>query len=542
MFDDSSRLARWCSTLWFPVLTILVLGMVAHGHALRATFFMDDALHITGEHNILDHFGGWMEREFRWLPSLIWERTAAAVGYSAPAFHAWTLGTHLLIGALLFPFSTALLARIAPGLKHQRSIAWCAALLFVCHPLTTEPVHYARCFMIDLVTLFTMLSAWSFLRWWDCRSWRNFGLLLAMVSLAMVSKQPGVLHALGVVGILAVTQMPWRKELGRLFIHHPRVAWGVIVGFGIALAWVPWGHHRLFGQPQFIPNVLTQTRVFWEYAALLFVPVGQSVDHLRAWTTDPRDPAFLLAATALLIGTGGAVWGVIRFPSFRPVAILLALGLWAVFLRFLYVSPETMVEYRMYPAMPFLSIALGWGLWRLAQLPWRGMRYAVPVILLALTTLSWQRSVQWTEATTLAASAAQTQPENLRALGSLQYAASQKGNFQAAVQLKPFADEALANLLKHNETHRWRKHEISRPHLWYETFLRHHVAAIANLQGPEIAFAQAETYLATLREEYPNFYPRRNSIHHPLLDYRNRLEAYLCEQSDLHHELSAVHP
>ena len=63
----------------------------------------------------------------------------------------------MCLAVLVFRLGGRLLAQLGvlPSAASRRQAAFLGALIFACHPLGTEPVHYAKCHMVQLVALFS---------------------------------------------------------------------------------------------------------------------------------------------------------------------------------------------------------------------------------------------------------------------------------------------------------------------------------------------------------------------------------------------------
>ena len=99
---------------------------------------------------------------------------------------------------------------------------------------------------------------------------------------------------------------------------------------------------------QFGLYVLTQCRVLPQYLWRMVFPLNLCSDHLVQTTLDFSDVTAWICATFVLALTAGLVFAWVQ--QWKPWALILALGLAPLLLRWLYVVSEMMVEYRTYPA------------------------------------------------------------------------------------------------------------------------------------------------------------------------------------------------
>ncbi len=154
-----------------PVYLILVVGLIAMGGALRATFYLDDHIFILngtgsapntfrltlGSFQIGDLSAGAREFTiFQIIPTILTLLTNWLFPMSTAAAHSWNLLIHLAFSVMVFRLGKRLLERLcilgSDSSRHQAAL-W-GALIFACHPIGTEPVHYAKCHLVQLVALF----------------------------------------------------------------------------------------------------------------------------------------------------------------------------------------------------------------------------------------------------------------------------------------------------------------------------------------------------------------------------------------------------
>ena len=133
------------------------------------------------------------------------------------------------------------------------------------------------------------------------------------------------------------------------------------------------------------PHGLTQARIFWEYGARLiwpWAPFGLCSDHYVAWSQGWGDvPAVAQLAGIVILGGMGVVLVLRRGAAGRLTGMLLLLALLPVLLRFGYSVRELMIEYRVYPAMPWLGMLAGLGLALVYQKA-RGLGVGLAVVIL----------------------------------------------------------------------------------------------------------------------------------------------------------------
>jgi len=497
---------------WTQYLFVATVAFLAHRFVFQAAFFMDD--HVFLEQGGLTT-NSWMEQEGRWLPFLIWSSTAKMVGISSAAFHALNLAVHIAIACLMLPMGRYLLQRVDwfPNPQSANHAATLGALIFACHPLGTEAVHYARCFMIDLVTLECVVATWCVLKLTEKFSWQWAAGLLGMVLLAAVTKQPGVPLVMANAALIALTFANWgRIGEWKKLRHLPLNRWqwaGVFAGVG-ALLWLvlPWIAYALTigrHQQDFTAHTLTQARVFWEYVQRVLVPFDLSADHYIAWSRGVEDWPAVLGLVGIVGLLGLSIWGMIT-KRYRGAALLLALAMAPLCLRFGYVVRELMVEYRAYPALPWIGLLMGCGLvwlrdWNRAA----GLSTAL-VLLVSFFVLSNDRSALWTNEGNLAADVLDQYPDNMRATTLLQNEALRMGDFKLVLRLMQVADEQLLDHEEGNSLKHGRQYELNRVYQHYAVAQQYAVYAIAELRGVDVALGYADQVIEVMDKRYPGHY------------------------------------
>ncbi len=422
---------------WKYALIALVAWLAHHG-ALQAEFFMDDYGHLLASPAAID--GQWWAVDWRWLPYFIWHAAHSAAGFSGPVFHALNLAVHTSLACILYRVGGDFLeaARFPATLECRRLAALLGALIFACHPLGTEAVHYARCLMIGLVSLFGVLAAWGTLRFAREGSTRWALLALASVGFAAASKNPGLIHAGCGVVIVAAACLDWTS------LRQDRRVWlwtGLLAA--LAVAWAGWWMRHIGPQANFFPHTLTQGRLFWGYLARVAWPMGQSADHWTPWSTSGRDFGAIAGLTGVFLLVAAGLWLSIAKQRRRIWGALLLLAIAPLLARFGYVVHELMVEYRLYPALPWMALIAGAGLaWIWAKFRILGPIFAAG-ILVCCVLLSRNRSNLWQDVDLLWAESIARYPANVRAWTGLQFESLLREDWNQALGMMPSIDRAF---------------------------------------------------------------------------------------------------
>ena len=118
-----------------------------------------------------------------------------------------------------------------------------------------------------------------------------------------------------------------------------------------------------WSEPRFIGHGYTLSRVFWEFAWRSVIPVALSSDHLIAETLVPPgatwwnipDHGAMLAMASLLALAGFSIYLAWR-KSTRLFGTCLFLFVATILFRVLYLIPEFMPEYRIYPGLTWFCL------------------------------------------------------------------------------------------------------------------------------------------------------------------------------------------
>lgn len=457
MQEDGTKGAGGGKQAWLPFLWIVLACAIAHLWCLKSVFYLDDIPQIR-DNELLRNGEVWQGRFLAWTMGWQWLQYQL-FGMSTVGFHAVNWLLHTAVACVLFGFGRDFMKG-----KWPDSVALFGALLFAVHPLGSEIPNYARTQDLAWVTLFSLLAAWAMLLYlraggWELVTgkngeipvfqrtdrWKKLALCVLAVAGAMFSKGPGLFHAVMAVGMIVLAFFPW--GLLKAWRRVGLLALGALLLVGV----VSWATGMLdFGlsslerwkDPRFTGHGYTVARVFWEFAWRSVVPVGLSADHHIAETLIPQgtglwtvpDKVAQIAALGVLALAGLGLWMACR-ERWKLLGVCLALFVGTILFRVLYLIPEFMPEYRIYPGLPWfclgaaIVLAAGWK-WMFAHVSPR-----VPaVILLALFAgLSARRAFLWHDLDRLMADVLRQYPAQARAIWELQKRDVDAGNWQAVI-------------------------------------------------------------------------------------------------------------
>jgi len=444
---------------WLPFACIIAASALAHLWCLGSQFYMDDMQQIRDCEAV--RTGNFTQEALNSWTTLWYVIQYRLFGMSPVAFHAGNWLLHTSVACTLFAFARDFIRGHWPA-----GVAWFGALWFAVHPLASEIPNYARTQDLAWVTLFSMLAAWSmltFMRGSDWKSvpqatdgeipalrkswhrWRWMAACALSVAGATFSKGPGLFHALMAVSAIGLAFMP--QELGNRLRRSPWLILAALVGI-IATAWAlgmfknGLGIHEQWSNPRFIGHAYTLSRVFWEFAWRSVVPLALCSDHQIAETLVPHGTLFwnipdhvaMLAAMGFL-GLTALSWLLAWRKSTRLLGICLALYVATILFRVLFMIPEFMPEYRIYPGLPWFCLGTSIFLTSIWQrlLPSASPAPFAACLLAIFASLAAQRSFAWHDLNRLMANVLQQYPAQGRAIWTLHLHDMDAGNWQAVI-------------------------------------------------------------------------------------------------------------
>lgn len=344
---------------WRPFLWIILASALAHLWCLGSVFFLDDRVTFTNNPTIESgRFWDSLPNAWTYFFYIIQLRL---FGDEPVAIHFVNWLLHTSVACMLFIFARELLEY-----REKSSTALFAALLFAVHPLGSEIPNYARTQDLAWVTLFSLTASWQILIVIRGGNWRNYLYLVLAILGAMLSKGPGLLHALmmvGSVGIACLAPNQWQWIEQRKWPLASFASIGLFALYQLGKIKYHFDIERIFSEPRYLGHAYTLARVFCEFAWRSVIPVCLSADHHIAETMIP------VGAKFWQIPDHGAIWAAVTFLGLTTVSIFLTfrkptrlVGLClflycaTILFRVLYLIPEFMPEYRIYPGLPWFCL------------------------------------------------------------------------------------------------------------------------------------------------------------------------------------------
>jgi hypothetical protein len=455
------------------------------------------------------------------------EKLVSKVGESSWLYHLWNLLFHL--GTACFAFTAGrnvlTLTGLLGGDRERTAAALTGAVLFACHPLCSEALNYAKCLNSITVAMFGMMAVSGASKWLISGGRGPLWMALGGMAGATLSYFPGMTLATAWLAVLVIFRLQTpvvegegSKALADWLARYRMPLWGALAGGGALLCAVMYPYTKnQFGYwaPLFPSHLLTQGRLLWEYLSMTVVPVGLCSDHHVPWSIPGQDGialAGLILAGVIVLACAALVLIRTRTPL-RGWALLVLLALLPLVMRFVYVNAEHFVEYRAYPAVPWLMLMAGTGLVALAgrfpalrRLPLIGGAVVAVIWIL----LSIQRTQVWSSRESLVRDVLRQYPLSDRALTQLQDVDLDNSNY--TLDNSPFDEirelhgRVLGLEQKYDEfarSHPGRRLETSR---LPDSVLRSYqfmVWAVAYTEGSAKALEWADRVIAMLREKMP---------------------------------------
>lgn len=450
------------------LIIIIAAALVAQAWCLGNPWYMDDQLHLFKNERILNDQWQFEKSKWRMWTYIVWillknSMDAPMVDLQVP-FHALNLVMHVLISVTAF-FLMRKLWTFRPEAtdKGANNFGMWAALMFAVHPLVSEVVNYAAQTSIQWVTLFSLLAGLCTLFFLRRPHVVSGGLVVVCIAFAAMSKEVGFLFAAMVVFMLFVLLSPWATVID--FTKRNR---GVAIGIAVALVavltvfyytsyWHLW-LERSLENTRFNSAMLTQARVFWGYASRIVIPVGLCSDHLVAASVDGNDRMAALALFGVLLVVALTV--ICLFTKRKFGALLLLLGLLPILARFVYPSAEYMVEYRLYPAMPWIGAFIALLLLNAGE-KWDKLvflRFLPHAVALVFIGLSIDRAQDWKTPFAISENILKQYPLHIRVQSYLQWHELDAKKPEAAIERQSQIEDSLNKIMLFNRNSRFNNH------------------------------------------------------------------------------------
>ncbi len=378
---------------WVAALAGLFLVFEIYGPALHGPFVLDDLYFPFGSKQLQGlSFLRWVNDPRPLLMLSFWLNHYFS-GDEPYAYHATNVFLHFLVAVLVALIAMRLLewAGITGEKRVKPTLGIFAGALFLVHPLQAESVAYVASRSEVLSVLFYYAAYCVFLyRRTESITWPRALAVLVLFGAALGSKQ----HTLTLPLLLLMTDLYWPQGS----VRANRLLYGLMAVLGIAggafilrpLLHADTAGFHVAGLTPF-DYFLTQCRVLWTYVRLFILPYGQNADPEVAISHGLLDGGAIIGLLAWAAVAGAAWFYRKRWPlaSFGVFVYLLLIAPTSSFIPI----ADVLQERRLY--LPFLGLALVC-LEVLRRFDWKQrLMVEVPVLILLLAVLTYQRSGVW---------------------------------------------------------------------------------------------------------------------------------------------------
>ncbi|MFM8432032.1 MAG: tetratricopeptide repeat protein [Bacteroidota bacterium] len=308
-------------TFLITAITVVALGCIIYSNSFDCSFHLDDnpcILMNSTIRNLSDVQALWEMNSSRFFGNLSIAVNYHYGRYEVYGYHLFNLSVHLLNACLIFLLTIQLfktpVMRNHSLASHSRSFAFFMALLFVSHPLATGSVTYIIQRFASMVTLFYLLSVWSFMRARFAQKISVAILYFSLSTMAALAAFTTKENSFTLPIALVLIELFFFRE--NIFSDKKNVKYwlmavavtGIVVTFAIfrfstsifkTIEPELGNTYTLTSSTYF----MTQFSVILKYIQLLFVPVGLNLDYdwpIAQHITEPRTLLSLIALLGLL--------------------------------------------------------------------------------------------------------------------------------------------------------------------------------------------------------------------------------------------------
>jgi tetratricopeptide (TPR) repeat protein len=422
--EKQSGVSKSVPTGWIIGL-LIVVGVVAFLPTLKCEFIFDDRA-LVENNPLLRGAGGIKEvltsgRTLRMITLVV---DHALWGMNPPGYHVTNIILHVLTGLMVF--------WVFRRITGQTIIPMVLALIFLCHPLTTEAVASIANRKESLHSLFSLLAIWAYFKADDKRWW--FAVAFLSFLLALTSKEVAIAVP------LLILVIDWLVRERNLIAVLRKRGWflGLMIVPIIMGAVYRFRTTRLGdildvdvtgGMPY--PNVAaTSLNRIVDYLRLTVVPHPLSADYYTVLVQSFFNIKTLLGILIVV----GLVGGGFLLRKRQP---LITLSFWWIFITWLPISnlyPSAYFLAERYFYFPLLGVVL------LAAIGWEALRkfsgfawVVLGLVVVMFSALTLSRCRSWENEYKLWWSTLRHQPDNPKAHYYFANALRERGRFTDAV-------------------------------------------------------------------------------------------------------------
>lgn len=343
---------------------VVLLGILIYSNSFDCSFQFDDESNILKNESVRDfwNFRSWwnLEGTRRYLGFGSFALTYYFFEYDVWGWHLFNLMIHLAAALTVWRLTMLLFRtpalKSAPIAAQAPAIALAAAFLFVAHPLATQSVTYIVQRLAAQAALFYLLALALYVqaRLSDIRkpaAWRSYAGAFLAGTCAILTKENA--YTLPLAVLLFEIYFFQANQIGRLLKKKAFLLVAALLLLVFSLFFYQNYHNINYtltldtgGEINAYNYLLTQFNVIWKYIRLLFIPVGQNLEHsvpISQHFFNPRTFLAFLGLTALF-GYGVFLFNKNRLVSFGILWFFLTLSIESSFLPI----ADLMFEHRTY--------------------------------------------------------------------------------------------------------------------------------------------------------------------------------------------------
>jgi tetratricopeptide (TPR) repeat protein len=410
------------------VAGLCALGFLIYANTFTASFHFDDFAVVINNpaiRNLWDLGGIFNAFNTRVVPGWTFAVNYAVGQLNVVGYHFLNIWLHVCNAVLLYAFAHQLLSLDERNSRRNDVqkvwIAFAAALLFLAHPLATQPVNYIWQRTTLLVTFFYLGTLVLYIQSYLIKS-RNFYIAaLGTCLLAMLSKENAFLLP---VMLLLIELVFFRDQI------KTQKFWFRVLPFVLIMAIVPILLQRTDGltldlmRPYTLTQgvsenvisredyLMTQVNVLRTYLRFFIVPAGQNVDHDYPLASSTGWMAWLTSVFVLVLFLSA---GLYLFSRNRIVSLCIFWFFVTTLIESLVTSPDFFVEHRMY--LPMVGLCLASTILLFDSLGGSNIKVGMIIVLIVvsvLAVLTVKRNLVWKDDLTLWSDAVEKSPLKAR--------------------------------------------------------------------------------------------------------------------------------
>ena len=268
------------------ILLIVIMGIIVYSNSVYNGFHYDDFHSIVNNFHIRN-IDNWMsyflstesfsvdkaKSMYRPILLLTYAINYYVGGYDVIGYHVVNISIHVC--------NAILLRAVIIGLGYSFSAGLSAALLFLVHPIATEPVNYISSRSDSLAAMFYLSAFWGYIKWCehDRRSFLVGSLFCFLLALLSKSSAISLVILIPVYDYVYNCNCEWRLFWKNIWKKYKSLV--AIAGFYIFGLNIIGFLNASFKNPVrgILDQFLTQIKALVFYLKLIFFPIGLNVDH-----------------------------------------------------------------------------------------------------------------------------------------------------------------------------------------------------------------------------------------------------------------------